>query len=136
MLRRLNALPQVKVYASRETIDAFRETISQAIQEALVEVLGVPPGKPFQHFIALDPGNSIHPLDRSDHYMLIEISMFSGRSRATKKHLIQTLYTNLTGRLPAGPADIEIILIESPPENWGIRGQPGDEIKLSYRIDV
>lgn len=129
-------MPQVKVYASRETIQAYREPISAAIHEALVEALGIPPGKPFQHFIALDPGNSIHPPDRGDHYLLIEIAMFTGRSKEAKKRLIRALYARLTGRIPAGPADIEIILLESPPENWGIRGQPGDEVKLAYRVDI
>ena len=32
--------------------------------------------------------------------------------------------------------DLEIIIIESPPQNWGIRGVSGDELSLDYRVDV
>jgi hypothetical protein len=32
--------------------------------------------------------------------------------------------------------DVEIVLLEAPRENWLLRGTPGDELTLSYRVDV
>ncbi|MCC2665029.1 MAG: 4-oxalocrotonate tautomerase [Geminicoccaceae bacterium] len=32
--------------------------------------------------------------------------------------------------------DLEITIFETPPANWGIRGQTGDRLALAYRIDV
>ncbi|MFN5728901.1 MAG: tautomerase family protein, partial [Pseudanabaena sp.] len=34
------------------------------------------------------------------------------------------------------PLDIEIILIETPSYNWGIRGMAGDELNLNYKVNV
>jgi hypothetical protein len=31
---------------------------------------------------------------------------------------------------------IEITLFETPRENWGIRGLPGDELSLNYKVQV
>jgi hypothetical protein len=32
--------------------------------------------------------------------------------------------------------DLELVVLESPRENWGIRGLAGDELALGYRVDV
>jgi hypothetical protein len=32
--------------------------------------------------------------------------------------------------------DLEITIFETPRANWGIRGKPGDELALGYRVDV
>jgi len=33
-------------------------------------------------------------------------------------------------------SDVEVVIIEAPPENWGFRGLHGDEAKLSYQVKV
>ena len=46
------------------------------------------------------------------------------------------LYRNLAA-LDVPPHDIKITLIETPPENWGLRGgMPASEIDLGFKIDV
>lgn len=129
-------MPQVKIYAARDTVQMYRSTLSDAIHSALVEALSIPAGKPFQQFVALDPENLIHPPDRSPDYLLIEIHLFTGRSKEAKKRLIRCLYAQIMGRTPIAARDIEIIIVESPPENWGIKGQPGDEVQMSYPVNV
>ncbi len=32
--------------------------------------------------------------------------------------------------------DIEITISETPMENWGIRGMPGDELALNYKVKI
>lgn len=32
--------------------------------------------------------------------------------------------------------DVEITIFETPKENWGIRGLPGDELALNYKVEV
>jgi hypothetical protein len=34
------------------------------------------------------------------------------------------------------PNDLEITIFESPKRCWGIRGKTGDELELTYRVDV
>src|SRR5690606_5138339 len=106
------------------------------IHACLVKAFGMPPEKRFQRFIGLEAADFIYPDDRSTHYTIIEIVMFEGRSPAAKKHLIQLLFARLEADLGIAPLDVEIVLLEAPRANWGIRGKPGDELDLNYRVDV
>jgi 4-oxalocrotonate tautomerase family enzyme len=61
--------------------------------------------------------------------------LFEGRTKETKKELIRTIFRRFEGELKIAPQDVEITLHESPKENWGIRGKPGDELALNYKIE-
>lgn len=76
------------------------------------------------------------PDDRSNDYLIIEVLMFEGRSTFAKKLLIQTLFQNIQNQCSISTQDVEITIIETPKENWGIRGQCGDELALNYKVDV
>ena len=129
-------MPQVKVYGLQENIAARRSTLSDAIHAALMEGIGTPESKRFQRFVVLEPANFIFPRDRTNNYTIIEISMFEGRSVAAKKNLIHLLYEKITSATDITLQNLEITIFETPQCNWGIRGIPGDELKLSYRVDV
>jgi phenylpyruvate tautomerase PptA (4-oxalocrotonate tautomerase family) len=128
-------LTQVKIYGIRERLRSFRETLSDIIHQCLVEAFELPEDKKFQRFIGLEKEDFMYPADRSEHYTIIEIVLFEGRSAEAKKNLIRLLYER-TGAFGLAENDLEIVLIESPRGNWGIRGVPGDELGLSYRVDV
>ena len=34
------------------------------------------------------------------------------------------------------PRDIDVIITEQPRHNWGLMGEPGDEIQLTYKVAV
>ncbi|EML1066887.1 tautomerase family protein [Acinetobacter nosocomialis] len=129
-------MSQVKIYANEQTIMQYREMLSHAIHQALIEELKYPIEKRFQRFISLKPENFIYPSDRSQHYVIIELSMFTGRSTEAKKRLIQTLLRNIQQYCRINPQDIEITIFETPKENWGIRGQNADELHLNYQVNV
>ena len=88
-------MAQVKIYGNKATIAARREDISTAIHASVMEALGYPPEKKFHRFIALDPEDFIYPDDRSEHYLIIEISLFEGRSVEAKNQLTHLLFKNL-----------------------------------------
>ena len=129
-------MSQVKIYANEQTIIQYRELLSHAIHQALIEELKYPVEKRFQRFMSLKPENFIYPSDRSQHYIIIELSMFAGRSTEAKKRLIQTLFRNIEQYCKIAPQDIEITIFETPKENWGIRGQNADEMHLNYQVNV
>ena len=129
-------MPQVKIYGLQKNIAAKRSALSDAIHAALMEGIGTPEAKRFQRFIVLEPENFIFPEDRTNNYTIIEISMFEGRSVAAKKNLIRLLYQKIASATDIMPQDLEITILETPQCNWGIRGIPGDELKLGYRVDV
>lgn len=129
-------MAQVKVYALRSTLDAHRAELSVAIHESVVEALSYPREKRFQRFIALEPRDFYFPHDRSERYTIVEISLFAGRSAEAKKALIRALFANIERVAGIRPQDVEITIFETPRENWGIRGLPGDELSLGYKVDV
>ncbi len=127
-------MAQVKIYALRTTLDAHRGALSAAIHESVVDALQYPRDKRFHRFIALAEEDFIFPADRSERYTIIEISIFAGRGVAVKKQLIRNIFANIERATGITPQDIEITIVETPRENWGIRGKPGDELILSYNV--
>jgi hypothetical protein len=76
------------------------------------------------------------PPGRGQKFTLIEVTMFSGRSMSAKRALYQAMVRNLAA-FGVPLLDIKITLIETPPENWGLRGgTPASEIDLGFKIDV
>ena len=129
-------MAQVKIYGLKLNLDMSKEAISEAIHKSVMFALEYPPEKKFHRFIALDQSEFIYPDDRSEKYIIIEISMFEGRSIDAKKALIHQLYANIGVGAGIGHQDIEITIFETPKENWGIRGMPADELKLGYKVEV
>lgn len=129
-------MAQIKVYGLRSTLERHRTGLSEAIHAAVMAALAYPVEKRFQRFIALDPADFLYPDDRSHQYTIIEISLFEGRSVQAKKALIRLLFLYIGERTDISAQDVEITLSETPRENWGIRGLPGDELGLNYKVEV
>ncbi len=129
-------MAQIKIYGLSEHLDSLKAELSDVIHACVVEALAYPPDKRAHRFLPLDPSDFFYPPGRSQRYTIIEISMFEGRSVAAKKQLIRLLFERICGRFGMAAADVEITIVETPRHNWGIRGLPGDELDLNYRVDV
>ena len=129
-------MAQIKIYGLKAHLEQHRQRLSDAIHAAVVEALQLPPEKRFHRFLALESADFIYPDDRSEQYTIIEISMFEGRSDKAKKQLIRLLFRHLEAGVGIAPQDVEITIFETPRHNWGIRGQPADELGLNYRVEV
>ena len=129
-------MAQVKIFGLRRSLQSCRAAISQAIHSSVMEALEYPLEKRFHRFIALDDEDFIYPQDRSERYIIIEISIFEGRSIEAKKMLIRLLYERIPQLSGISTQDIEITIFETPRHCWGIRGMPGDEIGLNYKVEV
>jgi phenylpyruvate tautomerase PptA (4-oxalocrotonate tautomerase family) len=127
---------QVKIYGLKVPLMAHADILSTAIHDAIVEALVYSPEKKFHRLIGLEKSEFIYPVDRSENYTIIEISMFEGRSIETKKSLIRLLFANIERDVGIKPQDVEITIYETPKHNWGIRGLCGDELALEYKVDV
>jgi len=74
---------------------------------------------------------------KSPYTMLIEISMFSGRTIATKKKLFQAIVNNLELSGLIEKEKVLITLNEQPMENWGVRGGiPASETDLGFNVEI
>jgi hypothetical protein len=129
-------MAQVKIFALRHSLENARAAISQAIHSSVMEALEYPPEKKSHRFIALDEEDFIYPRDRSERYIIIEISIFEGRSIEAKTMLVRLLYERIPQLSGISAQDIEITIFETPRHSWGIRGMPGDEIGVNYKVEV
>ena len=112
------------------------EAVIEAVQSALKEALRIPEWDRTLRLIEHSPSHFAVPSGRGEKFTLVEITMFSGRSTSAKRALYQAIVRNLAG-LGVPALDIKITLIETPPDNWGIRGGvPASEIDLGFKIDV
>ncbi len=129
-------MAQIKIYGLRENLNPIKRKLSDIIHDCVMETLSLPSDKCFHRFFPLDREDFYYPPDRSDRYTIIEISMFEGRSDESKKNLIRTLIKRLNDGLSISPQNVEITIFETPRLNWGIRGVPGDELGLNYKVEV
>jgi hypothetical protein len=129
-------MAQVKVYGLRSSLSAIRSDLSDAIHESLMEAFALPREKRFQRFFPLDRDDFSFPADRSDKYTIVEVSVFELRTSEAKKRLITTLFSRVQVRAGVSPQDLEITIFETPRANWRIRGKPGDELALDYKVNV
>ncbi|MBA3944731.1 MAG: tautomerase family protein [Herpetosiphonaceae bacterium] len=129
-------MAQIKVYGLKEHLNQTKAQLSDIIHACAADALQLPTEKRFHRFFPLDRSDFYYPTDRTEKYTIIEISMFEGRSTEAKKHLVRLLFARISQEVAIGVQDIEITISETPKYNWGIRGLPGDELGLNYKVEV
>ena len=129
-------MAQVKIYGLKTSLGKIKENLSKAIHEPLMEAFGLPENKKFHHYILLAEEDFFYPSDRSKLYTIIELSIFEGRSVEAKKELINLIFSKVKQYTDIDSQDVEITIFETPMSNWGIRGMPGDELALNYKVKV
>jgi phenylpyruvate tautomerase PptA (4-oxalocrotonate tautomerase family) len=127
---------QIKIYGVREHLDPIKTTLSDVIHSCVVDALQFPRDKRAHRFFPMDASDFHYPGSASPRYTIIEISMFEGRSVETKKSLIRLLFERVASQCGRLPNEIEVTITETPKCNWGFRGLPGDEVGLSYKVEV
>jgi phenylpyruvate tautomerase PptA (4-oxalocrotonate tautomerase family) len=113
-----------------------KQLLSDVIHSCVVDALQFPPDKRAHRFFPLAPEDFYFPASASPRYTIIEISLFEGRTPEAKRKLIHLLFQRLQSDVGIAPADVEITLTETPRQNWGFRGETGDQVGLSYKVEV
>ncbi len=107
-----------------------------AVNDAMVEALKVPEDFHPTRLVEYEPDCFLIPKASSARFTLVDITIFPGRSLATRRALYQAVVRRL-GDLGIPAADIRIVLHETPLENWGLRGgTPASEIDLGFEIAI
>ena len=128
------AIARIEVLAGLSR--AERRARIEAVRGALVEALRVPADDPTVHLVELDAENVILPRDTSRQYTVVEITLFAGRSLDAKRNLYQKLFGALDA-IGIASADILVVLIESPTQNWGVQGGvPASEVEIGFEIEI
>jgi phenylpyruvate tautomerase PptA (4-oxalocrotonate tautomerase family) len=129
-------MAQVKIYGLKESLNSIKKRLSEVVHSCVVEAFQFPADKKFHRFFPMEKEDFYFAPERTAAYTIIEISIFEGRSVASKKQLIRLLFENLNNYFHISPQDLEITIFETPKSNWGIRGLPGDELQLNYKVNV
>ena len=129
-------MAQIKIYGIDTHLDPIKANLSNVIHSCVMDALQFPADKRAHRFFPLDASNFFYPAGRTERYTIIEISMFEGRSIETKKRLIRLLFERIHTEFAISSHDIEITITETPKHNWGFRGSTGDEIALTYNVEV
>ncbi len=127
-------MPLIKVELARGKEKGFLLELQNTVLDAVRETLALPEDDRNIRLIQHDPDFfTLKP----PYELLVEITLFSGRSKEAKKQLFRHLIDTLHGRLGIAPETVFIVLSDQPLENWGLRGGiPADEIRLGFKIDV
>ncbi len=129
-------MPLVKIFIRKGKPAEYRKALLEGVHRALADSIKIPDSDRSQMLFELSEGDFETPPDKSENAAIIEIVMFMGRSAGAKKKLYVEIVANLAKEPGIKKDDILVILHEQPMENWCIRGVPGDEAKIGFRIDV
>ena len=114
----------------RGMVDAVRAALSEALQS--------PDDDPAVRLTeySRDQFSVPYPERHSEHYTLVEITMFAGRSMDAKRRLYDAVVQRLAiFEVPAN--DVLIVLHEQTLENWGVDGgTPASDVDLGFKIDI
>ncbi len=123
---------EVRKYWPPEQVQAIMEAVYLAQREALK----LPEHDRQIRYIQHQPEHFHVPPGKSENYILVEITLFAGRSLEAKRALYRAIVEKL-GAVGISSADIFIVLHEVLLDNWGIRGGvPASEVDLGFRVDV
>jgi hypothetical protein len=97
-------------------------TLSEAIQNALIQVLGIPPDHFFQIHHVLPRDRYLHTpafLEQkySDDMILLELTFITGRPKETRLALLKSLNEKVVVATGISPSDLVIMLHEIAGEN-------------------
>ncbi len=130
-------MPQAKIYGIREHLVPIRDALSDAVNESISVGLAFPRERRLQRFFPMDRADFIYPAhERSERYTIIEIETFQGRSKEVLKRLVRELYVRVPAATGIEPRDLDVIISEQPRHAWGLMGEPGDEIELTYKVAI
>ncbi|MBJ6985946.1 tautomerase family protein [Devosia sp. MC521] len=128
-------MPSTRIETRRGWLGERRREFLEAVQRALITGILIPENDRCVRLVEIDDEAFITGKEKGPGYVVIEISLFTGRSIEAKRRLYAALVAELA---PFGVAahDVKVILHEVPRENWGLGGLPASEIELGFKVHV
>jgi phenylpyruvate tautomerase PptA (4-oxalocrotonate tautomerase family) len=129
-------MPLVRIETRRGLSADVKRKIMEGIHRALVTTFKIPDHDRNQRFTEYAPEDFDVPTGRGEHYCIVEIIVFPGRSLDTKRALYREIVACFDGvGLPR--EDVFIVLHEQPRENWAFRGgQAACDLDLGFKVEV
>ena len=116
-------MPLVKINLIKGKSPEYKKTVFDCVHQGLMEGLGISDWDRFQRIIEFYRTDFEAPAEKSDNFMIIELTLFPGRTKEQKKAAIEIITAKLVEALSIAPEDVFIIISEPPLENWGMAGK-------------
>jgi phenylpyruvate tautomerase PptA (4-oxalocrotonate tautomerase family) len=118
-------MPFIRTSLRRGTALDTKQAIVKGIHDALIEAIGMPADELFNFVHEYEPedyiySRSFNSISRSDHAVVIEITMRRGRSDAMKRKLYATIADNLEAQARVNRKDIFIFVHENDYSDWSV----------------
>jgi phenylpyruvate tautomerase PptA (4-oxalocrotonate tautomerase family) len=130
------ALARIEILEGRTREE--KRGMVDAVRAALSEALQAPDDDPAVRLTeySRDQFSLPYPDRHSEHYTLVEITIFAGRSMDAKRRLYDSIVQRLAiFDVPAN--DVLIVLHEPTLANWGLDGgTPANEVDVGFKIDI
>lgn len=120
-------MPLVKVNMLKGKDTEYKKTLLDCIHDGMVDSLGIEDWDRFQRIIEYEKNDFEKPSFKSDNFMIIELTLFPGRTKEQKAKTIETVTRNISEKLSVAPEDIFIVIEEPPLDNWGMAGKQKSE---------
>jgi phenylpyruvate tautomerase PptA (4-oxalocrotonate tautomerase family) len=115
-------MPLVRISHRADSTDAYRQALSDGVQEALESTVNVPANDRFHILTEHTTGLIFDPhylgIERSRDWVAIQITLRRGRSVEMKQALYRRIVANLGERPGLRPEDVLICLVENDLADW------------------
>lgn len=130
-------MPLVKAELLKGKSPEYKRALLDGIHRALVDCFKVPEDDRIQRLYELEASDFVVEAGKTPDFILIELTVFKGRSLDAKRALYKAIADNLQAALGIKRTDILIVLNEQPLDNWGIRGGiPASEAELRATLNI
>jgi phenylpyruvate tautomerase PptA (4-oxalocrotonate tautomerase family) len=115
-------MPLVRISHRSGVTDAYRQALSDGVQEAMESTVKVPPNDRFhiltEHVTGLIFDAHYLGIERSPDWVVIQITLRQGRTVEMKQALYRRIVANLAKAPGLRPEDVLICLVENDLADW------------------
>ena len=115
-------MPLVRISHRSSVSDAYRQALSDGVQEALTATVNAPADDRFHILTEHASGLIFDPhylgIDRSPEWVAIQITLRKGRTVEMKQALYRRIVENLAKNPGLRPEDVMICLVENELADW------------------
>jgi 4-oxalocrotonate tautomerase len=116
-------MPMTKIYLRSGKPPAYRRAVADGVQQALTQAINVPAEERFQIITELNSENFVFDpafrnVSRSQDFMIVMITLKSGRSDSLKQLLYQAIVRELALNPGVRQEDVMIVLHENGAADW------------------
>ena len=115
-------MPLVSVNMIKGKSSEYKKTVLECIHAGLMESIGIEDWDRFQRIVEIPKDDFETAPEKTDNFMIIELTLFPGRTKEQKGDAIKAITSRLSNCLGIAPTDVFIVINEPPLENWGMGG--------------